>query len=37
MDNKVLYLNDVFDTHSSIDIEIVDNIIDNKELAELWA
>lgn len=37
MDNEVLYLNDVFDPHSSIDIEIVDNIIDNKELAELWA
>lgn len=36
MDNEVLYLNDVVDLHSSIDIEIVDNIIDNEELVEAW-
>ncbi len=36
MDNEVLYLNDVLDPHGTIDIEIVDNIIDNKELVEAW-
>lgn len=36
MDNEFLYLNDVVDPYSAIDIEVVDNIIDNEELAEAW-
>lgn len=36
MDNEFLYLNDVVDHYSAIDIEVVDNIIDNEELAEAW-
>lgn len=36
MDGEVLYLNDVIDPDSSMDILVVDNIIDNKELAEAW-
>ena len=36
MNNEVLYLNDVLDSLGAIDIEIIDNIIDNKELVEAW-
>lgn len=36
MDNEVLYLNDVVDPYNAIDIEVVDNIIDNEELAKAW-
>lgn len=36
MDGEVLYLNDVIDSSNPMDISVVDNIIDNKELAEAW-
>lgn len=36
MDGEVLYLNDVIDPDNPMDILVVDNIIDNKELAKDW-
>lgn len=36
MDGEVLNLTDVIDSDNPMDILVVDNIIDNKELAEAW-